>query len=495
MDGQRAARPALQSTGTVDRRGGRRPLTNPYRSLPSVDLLLADEQVAPLARRHGHDALLGIARAVLEEYRVEVERTGAAPDRPPAEAVVERARSLGPTLRGVINASGVIIHTNLGRAPLSAAAIEAMAAAGRGYSNLEFDLDAGERGSRFAHLTDLLCRVTGAEAGIAVNNNASALLLALSALAVGGEVVISRGQLVEIGGGFRIPDVMRQSGARLVEVGTTNRTYLRDYAEAITDQTVALLRVHASNFRVVGFTESAPLTGLAALARERGLLLIDDVGSGALLDTRPYGLAEEPLVQDSVAAGADVVLFSGDKLVGGPQAGIAVGSAEPIASMRRHPLARALRMDKSSIAGLAATLEHFARGEATSEVPVWRMIAAPLDRLRRRARRWARACDGHAEVVPGTSMVGGGSLPGEGLDGALCAIAPPGGDATSFAATLRAAEPPVIARIERDRVLLDPRTVDPAEDRLVEAALRAACAEHVAGRDAKERDAGESAGR
>ena len=481
------------------------PLTNPYRSLPSVDVLLADEQVAPLARRHGHDALLDIARAVLDEYRGEVERTGAAPGRPPADAVAERARALEPTLRGVINATGVIIHTNLGRAPLSAAAIEAMATAGRRYSNLEFDLDAGERGSRFAHLADLLRRVTGAEAGMAVNNNASALLLALSALAAGGEVIISRGQLVEIGGGFRIPDVMRQSGARLVEVGTTNRTYLRDYAEAITERTVALLRVHASNFRVVGFTESAPLAGMASLARERGLLLIDDVGSGALIDPRPYGLGEEPLVQDSVAAGADVVLFSGDKLVGGPQAGIAVGAAEPIATMLRHPLSRALRMDKSSIAGLATTLEHFARGEATTTVPVWRMIAAPLDGLRRRARRWGRACDGHAEVVPGTSMVGGGSLPGEGLEGALCAITPPDGNATAFAAALRAAEPPLIARVERGRVLLDPRTVDPAEDRLVETALRSACAAAASGRDTNGRDTngletdgrdtGESAGR
>ncbi len=450
-------------------------MTNPYRGLPSIDRLLADRRVAPLTDRHGHDAMVGIAREVLEECRVEVQRTGVSPARPPAEILVERAHALEPGLRRLINATGVVIHTNLGRAPLSTATIAAMAEAGRGYSNLEFELDEGARGSRHGHLSPLLCRVTGAEAGIAVNNNASALLLALSALAAGGEVVISRGQMVEIGGGFRIPDVMRQSGARLVEVGATNRTYLRDYAEAIGDETVALLRVHTSNFRVVGFTEAAPLDGLAALARERGLLLIDDLGSGALLDTRPFGLAPEPTVQKSVAAGADVVLFSGDKLVGGPQAGIAVGRAGPLETMRRHPLARAMRMDKSSIAGLAATLEHYARGEATSEVPVWRMIAAPFDRLRRRARRWVRACDGHAEVVRGHSMIGGGSLPGKALESALCSVAPPGGEATAFAAALRAADPPVIARIEHDRVLLDPRTVEPAEDRLVEAVLRELC--------------------
>ncbi|HJM76324.1 MAG TPA: L-seryl-tRNA(Sec) selenium transferase [Dehalococcoidia bacterium] len=450
-------------------------MTNPYRSLPSVERLLADELIAPLAARHGHNAVVEIARTVLDEYRGEVERTGSAPAQPPAEAVVERAHALRRSLRRAINVTGIVIHTNLGRAPLSEAAIEAMAEAGRGYSNLEFDLESGERGSRYSHLGGLLRRITGAEAAIAVNNNASALLLALSALAQGGEVLISRGQMVEIGGGFRIPDVMRQSGATLVEVGTTNRTYTRDYAEAITERTVALLRVHSSNFRVVGFTESAPLSELGSLARERRLLLLDDIGSGALLDTRPYGMFEEPMVQDSVAAGADVVLFSGDKLVGGPQAGIAAGKSDPIEAMQRHPLARAMRMDKSSIAGLAATLEHYARGEAPETVPVWRMIAAPLDKLRRRAGKWARAAGEGAEVVAGRSMIGGGTLPGEGQESALCSIATDEGP-TALAAALRANDPPIVARIERDRLLLDPRTVDPTEDRAVEAALRALCA-------------------
>ncbi len=450
-------------------------MSNPadlYRRLPSVERLITDRRVAPLVAEHGHASVVDLARSMLDEYREIVERTGALPAVDVAQALAERAReAFRPTLRRVINATGVVIHTNLGRTPLSEATIEAMAAAGRGYSNLEFDLEAGERGSRFSHLTGLLCRVTGAEDAIAVNNNASALLLALAALCAGREVIISRGQLVEIGGGFRIPDVMRQSGATLVEVGATNRTYVHDYAEAITERTAAILRVHTSNFRVVGFTQAAALDELAALARERELLLIDDVGSGALLDTRPYGLAAEPLVQTSIDAGADVVLFSGDKLVGGPQAGIAAGRADAIEQLRRHPLARAVRMDKSSIAGLAATLNHYTRGEALDQVPVWRMIAVSAEALRERAQRLADAAGGRASLIDGVSTVGGGSLPGEGLPTTLCAIDAPG-TANDLAAALRAHDPPIVARVQDGRVLLDPRTIESAELPDVERALR-----------------------
>ena len=450
-------------------------MSNPadlYRRLPSVERLITDHRVAPLVAEHGHASVVDLARSMLDEYREIAERTGALPAVDVAQALAERAReALRPSLRRVINATGVVIHTNLGRAPLSEATIEAMAAAGRGYSNLEFDLEAGERGSRFSHLTGLLCRVTGAEDAIAVNNNASALLLALAALCAGREVIISRGQLVEIGGGFRIPDVMRQSGATLVEVGATNRTYAHDYAEAITERTAAILRVHTSNFRVVGFTQAAALDELAALARERELLLIDDVGSGALLDTRPYGLAAEPLVQTSIDAGADVVLFSGDKLVGGPQAGIAAGRADAIEQLRRHPLARAVRMDKSSIAGLAATLNHYTRGEALEQVPVWRMIAVSAEVLREQAQRLATAAGGHGSVIEGVSTVGGGSLPGEGLPTTLCAIDAPG-TANDLAAALRAHDPPIVARVQDGRVLLDPRTIESEELPDVERALR-----------------------
>ncbi len=451
-------------------------MTSPYRDLPSVDRLLADERVRSLSREYGAGAITDIAREHLADLRRFIASGRACPafDDIVHGLAARAGVTLAPSLRPVINATGVIIHTNLGRAPLSDETIQAMAAVSRGYSNLEFDLPAGERGSRFAHLESLLCRLTGAQAAIAVNNNASAVLLVLSALCGGREVIISRGQLVEIGGGFRIPDVMRQSGARLVEVGTTNRTYLRDYEEAITDETAALMRVHTSNFRITGFVESPPLADLARLARERGLLLIDDLGSGCLLDTRQFGLVPEPTPQESLAAGADLVMFSGDKLLGGPQAGVILGRPDLVAALRRHPLARAVRMDKASIAGLAATLTHYLKGEALTKVPVWRMMAAPLRDIERRARRWARAIRPIARVVDGRSMVGGGSLPEESLPTKLVAVKGDSGYVLDLARRLREGAPPVVARIERDTVLLDPRTVDPRDDRQLIEAVKAA---------------------
>lgn len=401
---------------------------------------------------------------------------------PPVEDIVaavdSRARSvLAPSLRPVVNATGVIIHTNLGRAPLSDDALTAMAEAARGYSNLEFELEAGERGSRYVHLEGQIRRLTGAEAALAVNNNASAVLLALSVLAAHREVVVSRGQLVEIGGGFRIPDIMAQSDAFLVEVGTTNRTYLGDYDAGITEQTAALMRVHASNFKLVGFTESVPIEELARLAHERNLLLIDDLGSGCLLDTTSFGLPPEPTPQRSLAAGADLALFSGDKLLGGPQAGIIVGRREVVGRLKRHPLARAMRMDKLSIAALAATLDHYLKEEALEKIPVWRMIATPLDAIARRARRWAHTAGEGARVVDGRSMIGGGSLPEEGLSTKLLAVdGPENRSAETLARALRTNDPAVIGRIEHDTLLLDPRTVHPREDRTVIEALRAALA-------------------
>jgi len=457
-------------------------LTSAYRDLPSVDRLLADSRVGALTAEYGTPAVTDLVRQHLDDLRRAIAAGGPCPTFDEiASSLVERAAStLAPSLRPVINATGVIIHTNLGRAPLSDEALAAMAAVGRGYSNLEFDLEEGERGSRFVHLEALLCRLTGAEAAIAVNNNASALLLALSALAQGREVIISRGQLVEIGGGFRIPDVMRQSGVRLVEVGTTNRTYLRDYEEAIGEQTTAIMRVHASNFRLTGFTHSVPLAELAALAHQRSLLLFDDLGSGCLLDTRPFGLPAEPTPQESLAAGADLVLFSGDKLLGGPQAGVVLGRQDLVSMLRRHPMARAVRLDKTSIAGLAATLLHYLRGEALSKVPVWRMIAAPLADLERRAHRWARACRRAglpARVVEGRSMVGGGSLPEESLPTHLLALGGDGSlDVEALARRLRTGDPPLLGRIEQDTLLLDPRTVDPRQDRILVKALHSAVA-------------------
>jgi len=454
-------------------------MTSQYRRLPSVDRVLADEALQRAVSELGAAAATEAVRAELAERRAALQNGGADVSLASiAGAAADRAyASLRASLRPVINATGVIIHTNLGRAPLSDAAIEAMNAVSRGYSNLEFDLEAGERGSRYDHLEALLCRVTGAEAAIAVNNNAAALLLVLSALAQEREVVISRGQLVEIGGGFRIPDVMAQSGARLVEVGTTNRTYARDYEDAIGEETAALMRVHSSNFRVVGFVESASLDELASLAHTKGLLLLDDLGSGCLLDTRFYGLSEEPTPQDSIRAGADLVMFSGDKLLGAPQAGIVVGKKDLIAKLRRHPLARALRMDKASIAGLNATLLHYAKGEAEREVPVWRMISVPLTEVTSRARRLARLIGDGATVVDGQSMIGGGSLPEESLPTKLIAISlKSGAELEAVAKRLRQGEPAVVGRIEDGRLLLDPRTVASRDYASLVGAVKAALA-------------------
>ncbi len=432
------------------------------RKLPSVDRLLQEEAVAPLVARWGHELTVEAAREALDAARDEI-RSGE--PCPPPEALALQvtellAAKLRPTLLPAINATGVIVHTNLGRSPLSGEARAAMDAVALGYSNLEYDLRAGVRGSRYVHAEELLCRLTGAEAALVVNNNAAALLLILQAFARDREVIISRGQLVEIGGGFRIPDVMRQSGATLVEVGTTNRTYIRDYAEAISESTVALMRVHRSNFRLTGFIHEPSLSEMVELAAERDVFLFDDLGSGTLLDTSPYGLAHEPTIQESVMSGATLVSCSGDKLLGGPQAGIILGRADAIAALRKFPLTRALRVDKTTLAGLQATLRHYLLGEATEKVPVWRMISQDESILQERARQWVNTLDGSgvaARVVPAHSTVGGGSLPGETLPTHLVALEVESPDAVS--ARLRAGAPPVVARIEAGCLVLDPRTV------------------------------------
>ncbi len=454
---------------------GTRSSQDALRRLPSVDRLLQGEAASRWVAALGRDLVVEACREALEAERRRVlsGEAYAGEEALWADVVARLQATVQPTLRPVINASGVVIQTNLGRSPLSEATLDAMRRAGEGYSNLEYDLAAGERGSRYVHAEALLTRLTGAEAGLLVNNNAGAVLLALSALARGREVIISRGQLVEIGGGFRIPDVMAQSGAQLVEVGTTNRTYASDYRAAITGETAALMRVHSSNFRVIGFTHQPTLDELVALAHERGLPLIDDLGSGTLLDTAPYGLAHEPTVQESVAAGADVVTFSGDKLLGGPQAGIIVGRADLVAQLRRHPLTRALRVDKTTIAGIQANLLHYVKGEATREVPIWRMIAATADEVAARARALIAAlgeAGARCEVVLGQSMIGGGSLPEETLPTALIAVeisAP-----SDAARALRLGDPAVVSRVQDDLLLLDLRTVLPREEEALIARLR-----------------------
>ena len=431
------------------------------RDLPSVDKLLA--QASDLIAEYGRPLTTEILREKLDEARTDFRARAVAPS---ATDLLTQARarlaSLSvASLRPVINASGVILHTNLGRAPLSQAALTQMESVARGYSTLEYDLSTGERGSRAVHAESRLTRLTGAEAALVVNNNAAAVLLILSALAQRKGVLISRSQLVEIGGGFRVPDVMKQSGAKLIEVGTTNRTHLKDYKEAIDDKTALILRAHHSNFKIIGFTTEPSLAELCSL----GLPVVDDLGSGALLDTAAFGLGHEPMVQESLKAGAALVAFSGDKLLGGPQAGLIVGQAELIAKLKKHPLARAIRADKLCLAALSATLLHYLRDEATREIPIWRMITLPLGEIEKRAQAWAAQFGAAASVVDGESTVGGGSLPEESLPTKLVALSVKSPNV--FAAQLRAADPPIIARVVENKVALDPRTVLEDEESLL----------------------------
>ncbi len=453
-------------------------MENKLRQLPSVDKLLAEKAIRDLSSSTGfpHELVVSIIRENLDGYRTAISRGQEPPSlNEVVENISNQAQALArPSLRSLINATGVVLHTNLGRAPLSEEAISAMDNIARGYNNLEFDLESGDRGSRHTHIEPLLCRLTGAEAGLAVNNNASAVLLGLSALAKRKEVIVSRGQAVEIGGGFRIPEVMRQSGAKLIEVGTTNCTYARDYEQAITPQTAALLRVHSSNFRVVGFTQMVSLEELVELGKKYNIPVLDDLGSGCPLDTTRFGLSPEPTIQESVSKGVDVVFFSGDKLLGGPQAGIIVGKKVYIDKLKRHPLVRATRVDKTRLAGLAATLLHYLKGEALVKVPVWRMISLSLSEIDRRAHLWAEPLGDSVRTVDGESVVGGGSLPGATLPTRLVAVGDPKkpGLAQKLAHDLRLHEPPIIGRINENVVLLDPRTVPPQDDEVVIGALK-----------------------
>ena len=459
-------------------------MENEFRRLPGVDTVISDERIARLLARYPHDLLVNLVREQLEKAR---ELISSGNQSPSLDDIVQSVSTQldkleNPILRPVINATGIVIHTNLGRAPLSKETITAMDTVSRDYSNLEFDLPTGRRGSRYVHIEDLLCRLSGAEAGMIVNNNASAVLLTLSAIAKRKEVIVSRGEAVEIGGSFRIPDVMRQSGARLVEVGTTNRTYIDDFREAITPSTAALMRVHSSNFQVIGFTHTVTLEEMTELGQQANLPVLDDLGSGCFLDTSEYNLAPEPMVQQSVSAGVGIACFSGDKLLGGPQAGIIVGKKKLVDKLKKHPLARAVRTDKTRIAGLAATLLHYLRGEAVEKIPIWRMIAASPDEIASRAVAWAEAFGKKAEVIDGESMVGGGSLPGSTLPTRLVAIGRNGAMSASAVQALarklrNSREIPVIGRINEDVLLLDPRSVLPEEDEIVINILRSVSAD------------------
>ncbi|HUU08643.1 MAG TPA: L-seryl-tRNA(Sec) selenium transferase [Dehalococcoidales bacterium] len=452
-------------------------MSSEFRHLPSVDRLLSDRRIKRLSQTCSYTLLVDLVRKQLEDARQAISAGSPCPALDEIVAAVSAQLNFleSPSLHPVVNATGVILHTNLGRALLSQEEISAMDAVASGYCNLEYDLGSGKRGSRQVHVEPILCQLSGAEAALVVNNNAAGVLLALTALAKRKEVIVSRGQAVEIGGSFRIPDVMRQSGAKLIEVGTTNCTYIADYEQALSPRTAALMRVHASNFRQIGFIHQASLEELIDLGKRSSVPVFDDLGSGCFLDTTEFGLDPEPMVPQSVSAGAALTLFSGDKLVGGPQAGIIVGRKEYVDKLRRHPLARAVRIDKIRLAGMVATLIHYLKGEALTKIPVWRMVSVPITEIDRRAQLWAQALGSLAQVIDGETMIGGGSLPGGTLPTRLVAIGGQSkspGRAQGLAQKLRFQKVPVIGRINEDILLLDPRTVLPEEDKIVLGALR-----------------------
>jgi L-seryl-tRNA(Ser) seleniumtransferase len=452
------------------------------RSLPSVDQLLRRVAAAADARAITRAHLTALVREILDRERARVRDERAAPADAEALAarVVERARRAGAfSLRPVVNAQGVVLHTNLGRAIVSPLALERLVAVGGAYSNLELDLARKERGSRYSHVEAVLRRLTGAEDALVVNNNAAAVLLALETLAHGREVVVSRGELIEIGGEFRIPDIMLRSGAVLREVGATNRTHLRDYADAINDKTALLLKVHTSNYRVVGFTAEVSSRELVELGRERRLPIMEDLGSGSLIDLRPWGFPYEPTVPETVASGVDLVSFSGDKLLGGPQAGIVVGRRDIVARLKKNPWNRALRIDKFTIAALEATLHAYEAGTALQTVPTLAMLTEPLAEVRSRARRVLRRLAPEvrkrlgARVVDDHAQVGGGALPTVELPTAVIAIGTSAAEARRLDEALRVGDPPVVGRIVHDQLFLDCRTVLPAQVLVLARALGA----------------------
>lgn len=457
------------------------------RRLPKVDVLLKDRAVIGLLKKYPRAVVVDAVREAVENAR----ELAALDDKTAAKAVEPKAlareagliadKVMQPSLRRVVNATGVVVHTNLGRSILPKAAIDAVVEVAGAYSNTEFDVAAGKRGSRYDHVEGLLTKLTGAEAAMAVNNNAAAVLLALSALGKGKEAVVSRGQLVEIGGSFRIPDVMRQSGAKLVEVGSTNKTHAKDYRNAITPKTGIIMRAHPSNFQVVGFMAEVPLSEMVDIARENGLLVLDDLGSGVMIDVTKAGLPSEPTVNESVAAGVDVVTFSGDKLLGGPQAGIAVGTKAAINKMKKHPLARAVRIDKMTLAALEATLKlYFDEAKAIREIPTLAALFAKPADLKKRADKLAaeiKKASGpgvKADSVKDTSKAGGGALPLAEMPTAAVRITVDRLSANKLEAALRRYKTPVIGRIKEDALLLDLRTVLPEDEKDIVAAVAAA---------------------
>ena len=443
-----------------------------YRSIPKTDILLENEEIKKLIEKYSRDTVMESIHVEMDKLRKYI---GQSDDEEKAKKQIELliphiemtvTAMHTPNMRMVINATGTVLHTNLGRAPIGQKHMERVAQIATGYSNLEYNLEAGKRGERYSHFEKLLCKITGAEAAMAVNNNAAAVMLILSSMAKGGEVVVSRGELVEIGGKFRVPDVMEQSGATLVEVGTTNKTHYSDYEEAITEETKALLKVHTSNYRIVGFADSVGIDELVPLAKERDIPVIEDLGSGVLIDLSKYGITYEPTVQESIRKGADVVCFSGDKLLGGPQAGIIIGKKKYIDIMKKNQLTRALRIDKFTAATLELVLQEYLSEEnAIKNLPVLRMITKPLEEIKKDARDLSRMLKranlpAKIEVVPCESQIGGGSLPLERIPSMAVTIRPDKISVPEFEERLRHLPVPVIPRVVNDTVLMDVRTLD-----------------------------------
>lgn len=441
------------------------------RKLPSVDFLLKDSKTALLLKERSRPIVVEAIRTALDKERELIKDSDATAYRfnipvffEKVEAEIEKSERL--SLARVVNATGVILHTNLGRAPLSVSALNNLIEVSTGYANLEFDLDKGERGERYSHLEPLLCRLTGSEAALVVNNNAAAVLLVLNTLAEGKEVIVSRGELVEIGGSFRIPDVMRKSGARLIEVGTTNRTHFKDYEAALTPETALIMKVHRSNFDMVGFTADVPVHDLAKLGKENKITVMNDLGSGSLIDLSGYGIKREPTVKDSVAAGIDVITFSGDKLLGGPQAGIIIGKKEVVEAIKKNPLTRALRIDKLTVAALESTLKiYMDELKAIHEIPVLRMLTLQVADLAKTARRLLKGLRGipggrfEVSIRDGFSQVGGGAMPLQEIPTKLVVIKSKGISPNRLEKKLRANPNAIVARIERDEVVFDMRTL------------------------------------
>lgn len=443
-----------------------------YRSIPKVDILLENEDVKALIEKYSRDTVMESIHVEMDKLRKYI---GQCDDEEKAKKQIELlvphiemtvTAMHTPNMRMVINATGTVLHTNLGRAPIGQKHMERVAQIATGYSNLEYNLEAGKRGERYSHFEKLLCKITGAEAAMAVNNNAAAVMLILSSMAKGGEVVVSRGELVEIGGKFRVPDVMEQSGATLVEIGTTNKTHYSDYEEAITEETKALLKVHTSNYRIVGFTDSVGIDELVPLAKKHDIPVIEDLGSGVLIDLSKYGITYEPTVQESIRKGADVVCFSGDKLLGGPQAGIIIGKKKYIDIMKKNQLTRALRIDKFTAATLELVLQEYLSEEnAIKNLPALRMITKPLEEIKKDARDLSRMLKranlpAKIDIVPCESQIGGGSLPLERIPSIAVTIRPEKISVPEFEERLRHLPVPVIPRVVNDTILMDVRTLD-----------------------------------